>query len=87
MLAGFLVVHYLVKTGDQDPHYKPEAGVSEKMEGALRLATNETTGHIGALLMLMALSVSTGGIIERSGLLEMLPETFRRSGSPWASWW
>ncbi|MBF5058483.1 hypothetical protein Y5W_03777, partial [Alcanivorax sp. 521-1] len=76
VLGGFLVVHYLVKTGDQDPHYKPEAGVSEKMEGALRLATNETTGHIGALLMLMALSVSTGGIIERSGLLEMLPETF-----------
>ncbi|MBL7249509.1 TRAP transporter large permease subunit [Alloalcanivorax marinus] len=76
VLGTFMVVHYLVKTGDQDPHYQPEKGVSEKMEGALRLATNETTGHIGALLMLMALSVSTGGIIERSGLLEMLPETF-----------
>ncbi|GAA5125232.1 TRAP transporter large permease subunit [Alloalcanivorax gelatiniphagus] len=76
VLGGFLVIHYLVKTGDQDPHYAPEKGVSEKMEGALRLATNETTGHIGALLMLMALSVSTGGIIERSGVLEMLPETF-----------
>ncbi|MEO1903476.1 MAG: TRAP transporter large permease subunit [Alcanivorax sp.] len=76
VLGAFLVIHYLVKTGDQDPHYAPEKGVSEKMEGALRLATNETTGHIGALLMLMALSVSTGGIIERSGLLEMLPETF-----------
>ncbi|MBM7333489.1 TRAP transporter large permease subunit [Alloalcanivorax marinus] len=76
VLGAFLVIHYLVRTGDQDPHYKPEAGVSEKMEGALRLATNETTGHIGALLMLMALSVSTGGIIERSGVLEMLPETF-----------
>ena len=75
-LTAFMVIHYLVKTGDQDPHYQPEAGVSEKLEGSLRMATNETTGHIGALLMLMALSVSTGGIIERSGLLEMLPEVF-----------
>ena len=50
--------------------------VSSTLEGSLRLATNETTGHIGALLLLMALSVSTGGIIERSGMMEALPETF-----------
>ena len=34
------------------------------------------TDLFGALLMLMALSVSVGGIIERSGVMEMLPETF-----------
>lgn len=72
----FLVFYYLVKTPDMDPHYATEPGVSDKLEGALRFATNETTVHIGALLMLMALSVSTGGIIERSGLMEMLPAAF-----------
>ncbi|ASK34484.1 C4-dicarboxylate ABC transporter [Alcanivorax sp. N3-2A] len=76
ILGVFLVVHYLVKTPDMDPHYQREEGVSDRLEGSLRFATNETTGHIGALLMLMALSVSTGGIIERSGVLEMLPATF-----------
>lgn len=76
VLAAFIVVHYLVKTPDLEPHYQPEKDVSPKLEGALRFATNETTGHIGALLMLMALSVSTGGIIERSGILGMLPAAF-----------
>ncbi|RJG19435.1 TRAP transporter large permease subunit [Alcanivorax profundi] len=76
VLIAALVIHYLVKTPDMDPHYQPEPGVGEKLETSLRFATNETTGHIGALLMLMALSVSVGGIIERSGLMEMLPETF-----------
>lgn len=42
-------------------------------EHALRAATNETTIHIGALLMLMALSVSVGGIIERTGVMENMP--------------
>ena len=76
ILGACLVIHYLVKTPDMDPHYQPEPGVGDKMESSLRFATNETTGHIGALLMLMALSVSVGGIIERSGVMEMLPETF-----------
>ncbi len=76
ILGAALIVHYMVKTPDMDPHYQPEQGVGDKMENSLRFATNETTGHIGALLMLMALSVSVGGIIERSGVMEMLPETF-----------
>ncbi|WP_336174967.1 TRAP transporter large permease subunit [Alloalcanivorax xenomutans] len=80
-LAGFLLVHYLIaprmaKSEATDPHYAPEEGVSEKLEGSLRFATNDTTTHIGAMLMLMALSVGTGGLIERSGLVEMLPESF-----------
>ncbi len=44
------------------------------LEHALRCATNETTMHIGALLMLMALSVSVGGIIERTGIMEAMPQ-------------
>ncbi len=45
-------------------------------EHALRTATSETTVHIGALLMLMALSVSVGGIVERAGLMEAVPSEF-----------
>ncbi len=43
------------------------------LEGAVRFATNETIGHIGALIILMALSVSVGGVIERSGMMESVP--------------
>lgn len=39
-------------------------------------ATNETTVHIGALLFLMGLSVSIGGVVERSEIMSMLPTTF-----------
>lgn len=42
-------------------------------EYAIRMATNETIGHIGALIMLMALSVSIGGLIERSGIMMAVP--------------
>ncbi len=45
----------------------------QPIELALREATNETTGHIGALLMLMALSVSIGGTIERSHVMDLFP--------------
>lgn len=45
-------------------------------EEGVRIATNDTIGHIGALIMLMALSVSVGGVIERSGVMEMVPESF-----------
>jgi TRAP-type C4-dicarboxylate transport system permease large subunit len=49
-------------------------------EGAVREATNDTIGHIGALIMLMALSVSIGGVIERSGMMDAVPESF---GNVW----
>lgn len=42
-------------------------------EAAIRYATNETIGHIGALIILMALSVSVGGLIERAEIVHMLP--------------
>lgn len=67
---------YGVEAPDDTSEHTPTGDVARSFEGALRFATNETTGHIGALLLLMALSVSTGGIIERSGMIEMLPETF-----------
>ncbi|MEC7120104.1 MAG: TRAP transporter large permease subunit [Pseudomonadota bacterium] len=36
-------------------------------------ATHEAMGHIGALIMLMALTVSVGGLIERSHVMEAIP--------------
>ena len=46
------------------------------LERTLREATTETTGHMGALLMLMGLSVSIGGVIDRSNLMSMVPASF-----------
>ena len=67
----------LYLTSTQSPDEKPQdPQVGENLESSLRFATNETTGHIGALLMLMALTVSMGGLLERSGIMEALPETF-----------
>jgi TRAP-type C4-dicarboxylate transport system permease large subunit len=42
-------------------------------EGAVRSATNETTGHIGALIMLMGLTVSVGGLFERMEIMSLIP--------------
>ncbi len=72
----FFNFRYGQEAPDDTSEHTPVGDVAKSFEGALRFATNETTGHIGALLLLMALSVSTGGIIERSGVMESLPETF-----------
>jgi TRAP-type C4-dicarboxylate transport system permease large subunit len=49
---------------------------------SIESATTETTGHIGALLFLMGLSICLGGIVERAELMSMVPETF---GSIWTT--
>ena len=50
------------------PPYKP-AGLAN----ALRSATAETSTLIGALLMLMTLSIVFGGVMERSGVMSLFP--------------
>lgn len=52
----------------------------KSFEGAVRAATTEATVHIGALIILMGLSFAVGGVIERSGIFDSLPEVF---GSIW----
>ena len=47
-----------------------------KFEYTVRMASSESSVHIGALLLLMGLSFVLGGVIERSGLLNNIPETF-----------
>ena len=39
-------------------------------------ATSETTGHIGALLLMMCMSVCLGGIVERSEMMNAFPQVF-----------
>lgn len=48
----------------------------DSIEKTIREATTETTGHIGALLMLMGMSVSIGGVIERAEIMHMVPAMF-----------
>lgn len=45
-------------------------------EQAIRTATNETISHIGALLLLMSLSMSLAGVVDRTGVMHMFPHTF-----------
>lgn len=46
------------------------------VETSIRYATNETIGHIGALLSLMTLSLAMGGVIERSEVMGYFPKVF-----------
>lgn len=55
---------------------RPEEGFWYRV----RESTSESTMHIGALLMLMALSIALGGVVERSGVMEAFPADF---GSIW----
>jgi len=65
------------KVGGDTPSDKKK---NQGLEMAVRSATSETIGHIGALIMLMALSISVGGMIERSGLMSVVPAEM---GSIW----
>ncbi|MCK5830797.1 MAG: TRAP transporter large permease subunit [Methylococcales bacterium] len=49
---------------------------SHKFEYTIRMASSESSVHIGALLLLMGLSFVLGGVIERSGLLNNIPDDF-----------
>ncbi len=59
---------------DRNEAHAPSLERRRPLEISLREATNEATGHMGALLMLMALSVSIGGTIERSHVMELFPQ-------------
>ncbi|OTG84806.1 TRAP transporter large permease subunit [Acinetobacter sp. ANC 4648] len=57
---------YLKEHGDTADHKRG-------FGGAIRFATSESVGHIGALILLMALSASMGGLIERSEIVTVVP--------------
>ncbi|WP_375177379.1 TRAP transporter large permease subunit [Marinobacter mobilis] len=87
MLLVVAMERLILKERDPDRDEGPEAAdksLAEPERGGFRQAvmraTDDSTALIGALLMLMALSVSMGGLIERSGLLELFPQDL---GSVW----
>lgn len=63
----FFVRLVLVASPEKDAH---------KFEYTIRMASSEASIHIGALLLLMGLSFALGGVIERSGILNNIPDTF-----------
>ncbi len=73
MLGILLYEHITLKGGKQNV----SGEINHKgLENSIRAATNETTSEIGALLLLIGCSVSIGGVIERSGMMEMFPHSF-----------
>lgn len=59
------------KIAEQDSPDNPERKVS--LWKSIHISASETVGHIGALVILMALSVSVGGYLERIELMEYFP--------------
>jgi TRAP-type C4-dicarboxylate transport system permease large subunit len=64
LLIALVVLERFIVPEDQ------RMGTAKTLEDA----TAETTGHIGALLMLMALSVAFGGVVERAEVMSLVPE-------------
>lgn len=56
-----------------DAHHKDR---QEGVEKSIRFATSEATGDIGALIMLMAMSLAVGGLVERSEVMQLAPAEF-----------
>ncbi|WP_250655513.1 TRAP transporter large permease subunit [Alkalimarinus coralli] len=80
LLLGILLYeHITLKGGKQNVTGEIN---HQGLEKSIRSATNETTSEIGALLLLIGCSVSIGGVIERSGMMESFPHAF---DSAWAA--
>lgn len=78
MMLGILIFESIRSRHER--RLRPDDEEVEALEPRIRKATNETTGEIGALLLLFGLSVSLGGVIERAGVMGLFPESF---ASPW----
>lgn len=75
MMLAILIYEHIVKKerlSEDGKETKPHPG----LEFSIRTATNQTTAEIGALLMLIGCSICFGGMIERSGIVEMFPSEF-----------
>ncbi len=55
----------------------------EKLEGSVRTATTNGIVHIGALLLLMGLSLAAGGVIEDSHIIQDFSENSDLFGNMW----
>ena len=81
-----LVYEYTIKPKDDERHDTYEGEVrATSLESAVRGATTSTTVHIGALLSIMALSLSVGGVIEDSGIFEEVAAQSDFFGNIWTA--
>lgn len=62
-----------------------ESERASTLEGSVRAATTNTTVHIGALLMLMCLGLTSGGVIEDSGIIQAATEQGSLFGNIWVA--
>jgi TRAP-type C4-dicarboxylate transport system permease large subunit len=76
ILLIILVFDKLANKGKADLTPDYAAHRQNGVELSIRFATNETIGHIGALLSLMTLSLAMGGVIERSEVMNFFPKVF-----------
>lgn len=51
-------------------------GPHKGFEPAIRHATNHTSSEIGALLILVGCTIAFGGMVERSGVMDVFPKAF-----------
>lgn len=75
MMLAILIYEHVTKkeiASDDGESFEPHKG----LEYCVRTATNQTTAEIGALLLLVSCSIVLGGMIERSGIVEMFPSDF-----------
>jgi TRAP-type C4-dicarboxylate transport system permease large subunit len=75
MMLSILIYEHITKkeiVSDDGLSTEPHKGI----EYCVRTATNQTTAEIGALLLLVACSICLGGMIERSGVVELFPSDF-----------
>ncbi|WP_158643572.1 TRAP transporter large permease subunit [Ketobacter alkanivorans] len=81
-----LVYEYTIKHAEREPHetYEGEQRASS-LEMSVRRATTDTTVHIGALLSIMALSLTVGGVIEDSGIFDQVAAQSDFFGSVWSA--
>ena len=80
MLAILLYEHFTKTDSVSDDGETTSAHTG--IETCIRTATNQTTAEIGALLLLVCCSIAMGGMIERSGVIELFPSQF---GSVWSA--
>lgn len=73
IMLSILVYEHLSRKGER---MGASGAGHQGLEGSVRNATNDTTAEIGALLLLLDLSVSIGGVIERSHIMEAFPQAF-----------
>ncbi|MGC4061398.1 MAG: TRAP transporter large permease subunit [Aquabacterium sp.] len=76
LLLVLLICDKLIDKGHGELRPDYASHRQEGVETSVRHATNETIGHIGALLSLMTLSLAMGGVIQRSEVMDVFPKVF-----------